>query len=139
MQITDFLLRTFLGVFQTGFLICLLQAVPDYYDHIKFPMDMKSMGERLKANYYVNRRLFIADMKRMITNCKVEMFFGLHYFYFDDLSRYYLLNLKMGNGDLEIFTRIDCIGWLIDLCIDWVTFLFGDGLIDWFIYILVFD
>ncbi|XP_023347844.1 histone acetyltransferase KAT2B [Eurytemora carolleeae] len=46
------------------------KAVPDYYDHIKFPMDMKSMGERLKANYYVNRRLFIADMKRMITNCK---------------------------------------------------------------------
>lgn len=46
------------------------KAVPDYYEHIKFPMDMKTMAERLKANYYVNKRLFIADMKRMFTNCK---------------------------------------------------------------------
>ena len=37
-------------------------------------MDMKTMGERLKANYYVNKRLFIADMKRMITNCKVTIY-----------------------------------------------------------------
>ena len=46
------------------------KAVPDYYDHIKFPIDLKTMSERLKANYYVNKRLFIADMKRMLTNCK---------------------------------------------------------------------
>jgi len=46
------------------------KAVPDYYEHIKFPMDMKTMSERLKANYYVNKRLFIADMKRMFSNCK---------------------------------------------------------------------
>ena len=52
--------------------ICTIQVVPDYYDHVKFPMDMKTMGERLKSNYYVNKRLFIADMKRMITNCKVS-------------------------------------------------------------------
>ena len=44
--------------------------VPDYYEHVKFPMDMKTMAERLKANYYVNKRLFIADMKRMFTNCR---------------------------------------------------------------------
>ena len=76
MEIAEFLLRVFQGFsFLNCFSNLLLQAVPDYYDHIKFPMDMKSMGERLKANYYVNRRLFIADMKRMITNCKVEMFF----------------------------------------------------------------
>merc|ERR550539_1635405 len=46
------------------------KAVPDYYDHIKFPIDLKTMAERLKANYYVNKRLFIADMKRMLANCK---------------------------------------------------------------------
>jgi len=46
------------------------KAVPDYYDHIKFPIDLKTMAERLKANYYVNKRLFIADMKRMFSNCK---------------------------------------------------------------------
>ena len=43
------------------------KAVPDYYEHIKFPMDMKTMAERLKAGYYVNKRLFIADMKRYCT------------------------------------------------------------------------
>ena len=45
--------------------------MPDYYDHIKFPMDLKTMTERLKANYYVNKRLFIADMKRYILIVRV--------------------------------------------------------------------
>ncbi|XP_066149368.1 histone acetyltransferase KAT2A [Euwallacea fornicatus] len=45
--------------------------VPDYYDHIKYPMDLKTMTERLKSKYYVSRRLFIADMMRIFTNCKI--------------------------------------------------------------------
>ena len=49
------------------------KAVPDYYDHIKFPMDLKTMTERLKANYYVNKRLFIADMKRY--NLVIRVFY----------------------------------------------------------------
>lgn len=28
------------------------------------------MSDRLKSRYYVCRRLFIADMKRIFTNCK---------------------------------------------------------------------
>ncbi|VEN51701.1 unnamed protein product [Callosobruchus maculatus] len=44
--------------------------VTDYYDHIKYPMDLKTMTERLKSRYYVSRRLFIADMMRIFTNCK---------------------------------------------------------------------
>jgi len=44
--------------------------VPDYYDHIKYPMDLKTMTERLKSNYYCNKRLYIADMKRMFANCR---------------------------------------------------------------------
>ncbi|XP_030766635.1 histone acetyltransferase KAT2A [Sitophilus oryzae] len=47
------------------------EEVPDYYDHIKYPMDLKTMTERLKSRYYVSRRLFIADMMRIFTNCKV--------------------------------------------------------------------
>ncbi|KAJ8301572.1 hypothetical protein KUTeg_020559 [Tegillarca granosa] len=43
---------------------------PDYYDHIKFPMDLKTMTERLKNRYYCHKRLFIADMNRIITNCR---------------------------------------------------------------------
>jgi histone acetyltransferase len=43
---------------------------PDYYDYIKYPMDLKTMTERLKNKYYVNKRLFIADMMRIFTNCR---------------------------------------------------------------------
>ncbi|KAJ9586226.1 hypothetical protein L9F63_020135, partial [Diploptera punctata] len=44
--------------------------VPDYYYHIKYPMDLKTMGDRIKARYYTTRRLFIADMTRIFTNCR---------------------------------------------------------------------
>ncbi|XP_055915978.1 histone acetyltransferase KAT2A-like [Eupeodes corollae] len=44
--------------------------VPDYYHHIKYPMDLKTMGERLKKGYYVTRRLFMADMARIFSNCR---------------------------------------------------------------------
>ncbi|XP_077555533.1 gcn5 acetyltransferase [Haemaphysalis longicornis] len=43
---------------------------PDYYDHIKYPMDLKTMAERLKNHYYVHKRLFIADMQRIFSNCR---------------------------------------------------------------------
>ena len=42
--------------------------VQDYYDHVKYPMDLKTMTDRLKSNYYCNKRLFVADMKRMFSN-----------------------------------------------------------------------
>ncbi|XP_023216584.1 histone acetyltransferase KAT2A [Centruroides vittatus] len=43
---------------------------PDYYDHIKYPMDLRTMTERLKNRYYINKRLFAADMLRIFTNCR---------------------------------------------------------------------
>ncbi|XP_063242704.1 histone acetyltransferase KAT2A isoform X2 [Bacillus rossius redtenbacheri] len=45
--------------------------VVDYYDHIKYPMDLKTMNDRLKAKYYTTRRLFVADMTRIFTNCRL--------------------------------------------------------------------
>ncbi|EZA59369.1 hypothetical protein DMN91_008483 [Ooceraea biroi] len=45
--------------------------VPDYYDHIKYPMDLKTMQDRLNAGYYVIKKLFIADMLRIFTNCRL--------------------------------------------------------------------
>ncbi|EFX74096.1 hypothetical protein DAPPUDRAFT_307456 [Daphnia pulex] len=44
--------------------------VPDYYDHIKYPMDLKTMGDRLKNRYYIHRKLFMADISRMFSNCR---------------------------------------------------------------------
>uniref|UniRef100_A0A8C3XPQ3 histone acetyltransferase n=1 Tax=Chelydra serpentina TaxID=8475 RepID=A0A8C3XPQ3_CHESE len=43
---------------------------PDYYEIIRFPIDMKTMTERLKNRYYVTKKLFIADLQRIITNCR---------------------------------------------------------------------
>jgi len=44
--------------------------VADYYDHIKYPMDLKTMTERFKAQYYVKVRLFNADVLRIFKNCR---------------------------------------------------------------------
>ncbi|XP_048416525.2 histone acetyltransferase KAT2A isoform X2 [Stegostoma tigrinum] len=43
---------------------------PDYYEIIRFPIDLKSMSDRLKNRYYVSKKLFIADVQRIITNCR---------------------------------------------------------------------
>ncbi|XP_040577469.1 histone acetyltransferase KAT2B isoform X2 [Lepeophtheirus salmonis] len=46
------------------------KKVNDYYDHVKYPMDLRTMTERLKSLYYCNKRLFIADFRRMFSNCR---------------------------------------------------------------------
>ncbi|XP_037549131.1 histone acetyltransferase KAT2B [Nematolebias whitei] len=43
---------------------------PGYYQVIRFPMDLKTMSERLKNRYYTTRKLFMADMQRIFTNCR---------------------------------------------------------------------
>jgi histone acetyltransferase len=45
--------------------------VPDYYDIIKDPMDLKTMSKRLDSEqYYVTLDMFVADVKRMFTNAR---------------------------------------------------------------------
>ncbi|XP_066571803.1 histone acetyltransferase KAT2B isoform X3 [Amia ocellicauda] len=43
---------------------------PGYYQVIRFPMDLKTMTERLKNRYYTTKKLFMADMQRIFTNCR---------------------------------------------------------------------
>ncbi|XP_038653785.1 histone acetyltransferase KAT2B isoform X7 [Scyliorhinus canicula] len=43
---------------------------PGYYEVIRFPMDLKTMSERVKNRYYVTKKLFMADMQRIFTNCR---------------------------------------------------------------------
>lgn len=67
-------------------------TVKDYYTVIKYPMDLETMGEKLNKgyvlenavikleiniiriffhfSYYVTRRLFMADMARIFSNCR---------------------------------------------------------------------
>ncbi|KAI5597065.1 hypothetical protein POPTR_002G045900v4 [Populus trichocarpa] len=45
--------------------------VPDYYDIIKDPMDLKTMSKRVESEqYYVTLEMFIADVKRMCANAR---------------------------------------------------------------------
>ncbi|VDN13811.1 unnamed protein product [Dibothriocephalus latus] len=45
---------------------------PGYFSLIVFPMDLRTMSERLKNRYYVQKELFIADMRRILL--KFSMF-----------------------------------------------------------------
>lgn len=43
----------------------------DYYDVIKNPMDLATMEKRLEdGDFYVTKEIFIADLRRMVENCK---------------------------------------------------------------------
>lgn len=43
----------------------------DYYEVIKNPMDLSTMQERLEDGwFYVTKEIFIADLRRMVENCK---------------------------------------------------------------------
>ncbi|PQM40012.1 histone acetyltransferase GCN5 [Prunus yedoensis var. nudiflora] len=45
--------------------------VPDYYDIIKDPMDLKTMSKRVESEqYYVTFEMFVADAKRMFANAR---------------------------------------------------------------------
>ncbi|OAY77265.1 Histone acetyltransferase GCN5 [Ananas comosus] len=45
--------------------------VPDYYDIIKDPMDLRTMSKRLESEqYYITFEMFVADMKRMFANAR---------------------------------------------------------------------
>ncbi len=46
-------------------------AVPQYYKVITDPIDLSMIEDRLKSKtYYVTRDLFVADLRRMLQNCK---------------------------------------------------------------------
>jgi len=46
------------------------KLVPDYYDIIKFPMDLGTMGKRLHEGHYTNKEMFIADFQLIVDNCR---------------------------------------------------------------------
>lgn len=71
------------------------QEVPDYYDHIKYPMDLKTIGDRIKKGYYVTRRLFMADMARIFSNCRIYNLPETEYYRCaNNLERYFQTRMK---------------------------------------------
>lgn len=77
------------------------KIVPDYYDHIKYPMDLKTMNDRLKANYYCNKRLFIADLKRMFANCRAYNAPDTEYYNCANVLEKYVMTKMRDHGLLE--------------------------------------
>ncbi|XP_076804539.1 histone acetyltransferase KAT2A-like [Clavelina lepadiformis] len=45
--------------------------VPNYYDVIKAPMDLKTLGDQVKAKQYSTRATFIADAQKIFDNCRL--------------------------------------------------------------------
>ncbi|KAL5009128.1 hypothetical protein ScPMuIL_014709 [Solemya velum] len=73
---------------------------PDYYDHILYPMDLKTMTERLKNRYYCHKRLFIADMTRIFMNCRSYNKPETEYFKCaNTLEKFYTTKLKEIQGE----------------------------------------
>ncbi|XP_047308671.1 histone acetyltransferase GCN5 [Impatiens glandulifera] len=47
------------------------REVPDYYEIIKDPIDLKTMSKRVESEvYYVTLDMFVADVRRMFTNAR---------------------------------------------------------------------
>ena len=46
-----------------------LDDVPDYLDHIKKPMDFRTMSEKLEAFKYSNIDILEGDFNAMVENC----------------------------------------------------------------------
>ena len=44
--------------------------VPDYYEIITDPIDLKSIQRKLSANQYTDKDNFIKDVKKIFTNAK---------------------------------------------------------------------
>lgn len=77
------------------------KIVPDYYEHIKYPMDLKTMTERLKSNYYCNKRLFIADFKRIISNCRAYNAPDTEYFICAGMLEKFVMNKLFNHGFID--------------------------------------
>nr|XP_027195495.1 uncharacterized protein LOC113790079 [Dermatophagoides pteronyssinus] len=67
----------------------------NYYDVIRFPMDLTTITERLKRYYYVNVHLFHCDIKRIFFNCRTFNSEDTEYFKMaNTLERYYIDLMK---------------------------------------------
>lgn len=60
-----------------------------------FVTDLKTMGERLKNRYYSTRHLFIADMTRIFTNCRLYNSPDTEYYrYGNVLEKYFQTRMR---------------------------------------------
>ena len=46
------------------------EEVPDYYDVIKLPIDLSTIEQRLKKDYYRTKDIFVSDVRLIFENCR---------------------------------------------------------------------
>ena len=68
---------------------------PDYYQFIKYPMDLQTVGARITKGYYITRSMFIADVNRIFNNCRLYNDPSTDYYKSaDTLQKYFISELK---------------------------------------------
>jgi len=64
-------------------------------------LDLKTMGDRLKRGYYITKKLFIADMLRIFTNCRTYNSAETEYYRCANILEKFFLNKMRDSGLLE--------------------------------------
>mmetsp|Transcript_3149 Transcript_3149/g.11368 ORF Transcript_3149/g.11368 Transcript_3149/m.11368 type:complete len:450 (-) Transcript_3149:1330-2679(-) len=68
--------------------------VPDYYDVVKEPIDLASIQQRLESRkYYLSVPLFLADLYRMFSNCRIYNASDTIFYKLADRLEFYLKTL----------------------------------------------
>jgi histone acetyltransferase len=74
------------------------EEVPDYYDVIKEPIDFQTLRERVNQGYYLNKKLFISDVKKIFNNARTyNVKNTIYYKYANELEAFseeIFINLK---------------------------------------------
>ncbi|PAV90983.1 hypothetical protein WR25_21478, partial [Diploscapter pachys] len=75
--------------------------VPDYYDYVYYPMDLRTMSERVKNKYYIHEHLFVADLSRIFSNC---------YIFNSTISFYYMCGYRTHEAAIRLVKEVfpDC-------------------------------
>ncbi|KAI9206220.1 uncharacterized protein BJ171DRAFT_43394 [Polychytrium aggregatum] len=57
-----------------------VQGVPDYYEVIKEPMDLRTLSEQVEGDHYSSLEVFINDVNKIFDNCKMYNNEGTTYY-----------------------------------------------------------
>eukprot|EP00794_Sanderia_malayensis_P003814 gene3814-4343_t len=75
--------------------------VPDYYDIIKYPMDLKTITDRFRNDYYTTKKQFYSDMCRIFSNCRTYNGPDTEYYRCaNTVERFFLNKMKEQFGDV---------------------------------------
>ncbi|XP_063694977.1 histone acetyltransferase KAT2A-like isoform X3 [Bolinopsis microptera] len=72
-----------------------IEIAPDYYQYIKYPSDLQTIGEKLTQGYYKTKKMFIADVNRIFNNCRMYNDPNTEYYkYAGNLQKFFISELK---------------------------------------------